>query len=409
MLEININVPEVKEFINDLAKTPGNFLKKFRADLNKGVGNYLTSLMKAEFNFYLGRSRYERVNGAGSVNYRNGSYNRRFTLKGLGEVSVCVPRDRKGEYKTGVLPRYKRYDESIRGDLCMMYLSGVSTRTLSMISKRLLGRTLSHEEVSRANKQLIEAVEEWRTRDLSTTLIKYIFLDGVLFDMRINKKIEKVPVLVAVGVTADKQKLVLGLQSGDKESASSWRQFLKDLKKRGLSGRSVTLGVMDGLPGLEKVFREEFHNSKTQRCQFHVAGNVLAKVTKKQKKEVADDMRSIFYASSRKKADQFRNEFKKKWNNEFPSAVKTLENSVESCLTYLSFPEDEWISLRTTNIIERLNKEFKRRTKPMEILAGENAAYLLLCFVAYKLELNWKCMPFGKSNLPVLSQFTQYA
>ena len=162
------------------------------------------------------------------------------------------------------------------------------------------------------------------------------------------------------------KKLVLGLQAGDKESASSWREFFKDLKKRGLDAGNMLLGVMDGLPGLEKVFKEEFPKAKTQRCQVHVARNVLAKVPKKLKKNVADDMRSIFYASSKKKAMEFFDIFTQRWQQDLPSAVKCLGNSIESCLTFFICPEQEWISLRTTNIIERLNKEFKRRTKPME-------------------------------------------
>ncbi|MFH1935530.1 MAG: transposase, partial [Pseudomonadota bacterium] len=118
--------------------------------------------------------------------------------------------------------------------------------------------------------------------------------------------------------------------------------------------------------------------------------NGLAKGPKKLKKAVADDIRSIFYASSKQKAMGFFDIFREKWQRDLPSAVKCLENSIEACLTYLMCPEEEWISLRTTNIIERLNKEFKRRTKPMEIVAGENACYTLLAFICLKMELHWK-------------------
>ena len=134
-------------------------------------------------------------------------------------------------------------------------------------------------------------------RDLSQEPVKYLFVDGVNFHMRVGRSIEIVPVLVAIGVTERGHKLVLGLQAGDKESASSWREFFKDLKVRGLDSRKVTLGIMDGLSGLETVFEEEFPKAKVQRCQVHVARNVLAKVPKKLKQAVADDLRSIFYAS----------------------------------------------------------------------------------------------------------------
>ena len=144
-------------------------------------------------------------------------------------VWVKVPWDREGEFKTLVLPRGKRYEDAIKEELCMMFLTGVSTRSLSMISKKLVGRKLSATEVSEANTQLVETIERWRNRDLSQEPIKYMYLDGVCFDMRIGPKIESVPVLVAIGVRETGHKIVLGLQAGDKESAPTWREFFKDL------------------------------------------------------------------------------------------------------------------------------------------------------------------------------------
>ena len=132
-----------------------------------------------------------------------------------------------------------------------MFLTGISTRSLAMISKKLIGRRISPQGVSNTGKGLAEAVESWRNRDLSQEKIKYLFLDGVNFRMRIGKSIELVPFLVAIGVTHTGHKLVLSLQAGDKESAANWREFFKDLKKRGLKGEDITLGIMDGLPGLE--------------------------------------------------------------------------------------------------------------------------------------------------------------
>jgi putative transposase len=275
-----------------------------------------------------------------------------------------------------------------------------------MISLRLLGRKISHAEVSAANGELAGAVEKWRRRDLSEEVIKYLFVDGVNFRMRIQKQVEIVPVLGAIGVTERGHKLVVGLQSGDKESASSWREFFRDLKSRGLDGRKVILGVMDGLSGLETVFREEFACAKVQRCQVHVARNVLAKVPKKLKQDVAEDLRGIFYAPSREDARAAFERFTMKWGSHLPSAVASLEKSLDACLTFFDFPTDEWVSLRTTNIIERLNKEFKRRTKPMEIVAGEAACYRLLAFIALKMELHWRSNPVGKvrKHLPFFQE-----
>ncbi len=406
-MEIKVSVPELVNLINEIQVKPGRIFEMVRLNVQEEVGKYLTNLMDAELTHFLGRERYER--NEGETIPRNGSYPRRFCIKGIGEVDVKVPRDRRGEYQTQVLPRGKQYEDKIAEDLSLMYLTGVSTRTLSLLSRRLIGRKISHGEVSKAHKELTEGVEKWRMRDLSKEEIKYIFVDGVNFEMRIDGSVESTPVLVAIGVTEEGIKLVIGIQMGDKESASSWREFFKDLKGRGLDASRVRLGIMDGLPGLEKVFKEEFPKAKVQRCQVHVAKNVLAKVPRKLKQAVADDMRSIFYASSKTKARKLFKEFKKKWQKEIPSAVKTLGNSIEACLTFFDFPDDEWTSLRTTNIIERLNKEYKRRTKSMEIVAGESACYRLLTFISLKMELTWRANPVGKvrPNLPFYSIYTK--
>lgn len=406
-MKMEITVAEVMELINEIRHQPDSLFEMVRANVKKSVGQYLSELMDTELTGFLGRDRYVRVEG--ESNHRNGSYGRKFTLKGIGEVGLRVPRDRKGEFTTQVLPRSKQYEDSLRHDLCAMFLGGISTRTLAMMSQRLIGREISPTQVSKASRELTRAVEAWRERDLSSEPIKYMYVDGTLFSMRIHGSVESVPILVVVGVTEDGHRTILAVQSGDKESASSWRELFKDIKRRGLDSSRVVLGIMDGLPGLKKVFREEFANAQVQRCQIHVCRNVLAKVPRKLKKIVADELRSIFYASSKSKALELFEQFKRRWSNELPSAVKCLENSLDSCLTYLQFPEEEWICLRTTNVIERVNKEFKRRTKPMEIVAGERSCYLLLAFVCLKMELRWRSKPIGKvaKNLPFFKELAE--
>jgi putative transposase len=406
-MRMEVTVTEVVDLINQIRHEPENLFEMIRANVQETVGQYLSKVMDVELTHFLRRGRYERCEG--ESNHRNGSYPRQFALKGIGEVGVRVPRDRKSEFKTEVLPRSKQYEDALREDMSVMFLAGVSTRCLSLISERLLGRKISAGEVSKVSSQFTKAVETWRERDLSREAIKYLFVDGTLFSMRVGGSVEKVPVLVAIGVTVDGHRTVLGLQAGDKESASNWRELFRDLKRRGLDGSAVTLGIMDGLTGLERVFMEEFPKAKVQRCQLHVARNVLAKIPRKLKKAIGDEIRSIFYASSRKKALEFFQQFKIRWEKEIPSAVKCLENSLEACLTYLHFPEEEWICLRTTNVIERVNKEFKRRTKPMEILAGERSCYMLLAFVCLKMELTWRSKPIGKvpTNLPFLKRLAE--
>jgi putative transposase len=412
-MNFTIAVSEIKELFSLIKEEPAKLFEMMELSIQKQVGNYLSKLMDMELTDHLGRKPYQREKETGSVqtskNYRNGSYSRKFFIKRIGEVETKVPRDRNNEFHTRVLPKAKRFDERLSNDLHAMFLSGISTRALSMLSKRLIGRKVSPSEISSASKEFSLAIEKWRTRDLSSENIKYLYIDGVNFSMRVTDSIEKIPFLVIIGVDTNGYKKILLIQQGDKESASSWRQVFKDLKKRGLNYQNIKLGIMDGLSGLEKVFKEEFYNADVQRCQVHVARNVLSKVPLKHKKEVADDLRSIFYASSKDKAMGFFKEFKVKYEKDFPSAFKSLSNSIESCLSFFEFPEEEWISLRTTNVIERLNKEFKRRTKPMEILAGETSSYNLLSFISYKMELSWASTPVGTvhSNLPFYQIYTK--
>ena len=406
-MKLILSVSEITTLFKEIQKEPSKMFDLIRKDVKETIGNYISGLLDLELKDHLKRDKYER-SAESDPNYRNGSYDRKFCMKSVGDTTITVPRDRKGEYKPKVLPRFKRYEDSIKEDLTLMYLTGISTRSLSLLSNKLIGRKLSPQEISNANKELISAVEKWRTRDLSGENIKYIYLDGVNFSMRI-KKIQTVPVLVAIGVDINGCRKVLSFQSGDKESASSWRQFFKDIKNRGLNGSSVSLGIMDGLAGLEKVFKEEFYNSEVQRCQVHLARNVLSKVPIKHKKGVADDLRSIFYASSKDKAMEFFEEFRNKYSGDFPSAVKSLSNSIDSSLSFFKFPQEDWISLRTTNIIERLNKEFKRRTKSMEILAGESSSYNLLAFISIKMEASCAQTRVGrvKPNLPFFNKIKE--
>ncbi len=406
-MRIEINVPEVVSLFKDIQQNQEQFFEMIRFNVQEEVGKHLNKLMDVELTHFLGRARYERKGRA--PNYRNGGYGRNFTLKGIGEVHVRVPRDRESKFETKVLPRSKQYEEAIRRDLSIMFLSGISTRSLALLSSSLLGRSLSHAEVSQASRDLVEAVERWRQRDLSKESIQYLFLDGVNFSMRMAGKVETIPVLVIIAVTEQGIRMVIGLQMGDKESASCWRQLFADLKGRGLNASKVVLGVMDGLTGLETVFKEEFPGAEVQRCQVHVARNVLAKVPRKLQTEIAQEVRSIFYAPSKEQALVAFETLKKERERDIPSAIACLQRSLDSCLTFFRFPKQEWISLRTTNIIERLNKEFKRRTKPMEIVAGEAACYRLLAFISLKMELHWRSNPVGKvrENLPFYKKFTQ--
>jgi hypothetical protein len=209
------------------------------------------------------------------------------------------------------------------------------------MSERLFGRRLSAGEVSAANKKLLEPVEAWRNRSLADEKYVYLFLDGTNFSMRRGREVEKQCVLVVVGVTEDRRRQVLVLQAGDKESSKAWASVFEGLIRRGLDPSTVQLGVMDGLPGLEKAFQASFRRAAVQRCQLHKARNVLVKVRKKDRKAVADDMRQVFYAGDSLGAKRALERFRAKWRSIYPDAVRCLEKDFDALTAYLEFPELE--------------------------------------------------------------------
>ena len=181
-MKIKLSVPEFLLVCKAFRLRPERIFKMIRSEIREAVGHYLNEMMKAELTDYLGRQPYERKNSDG--NHRNDGYHRSVTLKGIGTVGVEVPRDRKGLFKSLVLPRSKQMEEGLRRDICLMFLTGISTRTLSMLSSQLIGRRISHSQVSLVSKELIDAVEQWRERDLSAERIKYLFVDGVAVGIR---------------------------------------------------------------------------------------------------------------------------------------------------------------------------------------------------------------------------------
>jgi putative transposase len=406
---IEAKVPQVQNLFKQILQEPERMFELLAIDLKAQCERVIQELLKTELTQFLKREPYERVQeGGAEKNYRNGSYVRRYGVRHLGELEIRVPRDRKGEFQSKLLRRYERKEGALERDLALLFLNGFSTRSVELVSKSLLGVRVSASEVSKVTGELFQAMERWRNRDLRGLEVKYLIVDGVFFPMRTAEGIRRIPMLVVLGVLRQSnRKIFLALQQGDKDSATTWREVFKDLKNRGLAAEQVELGIMDGLAGLERVFEEEFPRAKVQRCQVHVARNVLTKVPRCRKQEVADRLRDVFYAETRDRAWEAYRRFYETYAQELPSAVQSLERSIHRCLTFYSFPKEEWMSLRTTNAIERVNKEFRRRTKPMEILAGERSAYTILCFIALKMEQTWRSAPLQKLNLPPLRIFTQ--
>jgi putative transposase len=409
MLKVQLSIPDLKAQVlalREMAQDPMALLQSLTSELRPRFEEWMNELLVSELSLHLGREPYERKKE--SRNHRNGYRNRRLTLKGLGTLELRIPRDREGGFRTGFVPERIQYDPRIEQDLQMLFLGGASTRTVELMSERLFGRRLSSGEVSQANKKLLGPVESWRHRSLADEKYLYLFLDGTNFSMRRGNEVAKQCVLVVIGVTKDRQRRVLALQAGDREAATAWKAVFQDLVRRGLDPRTIQLGIMDGLPGLEKAFGETFRRAKVQRCPFHRAGNVLAKVRRKDRKAVKEDLHRVFYAGSRLGAKRALEHLATKWKAIYPDAVRCVEKDFDALIAFLEFPEEEWMSLRTTNGIERLNKEFKRRTKPMEIVAGEESVYRILAFVAMKTEMSWRKAPFRNSGFRKLKPFAGY-
>ncbi len=344
MLNVSLDLSEVLDFAKNLPKMKDNIFEIINLDTKRIAKYFLEAMMSSEISLFLGRDKYERQTliAVKSRNCRNGWYQRRFCIKGIGQIEVRVPRDFRGEFHTNIIAPYQQIDDRSKQDCLLLYLTGLSTRTLESLSTRLFGRRLSRTEISDLSKELAPKIEEWRNRELAEAY-KYLYVDGTNYAMRVNDNITKVCVLVVIGVNEQNQKQVLALQSGDKESAKARRELFKDLKCRGLDGSKVQLGIMDGLKGLESVFTDEFKNAETQRCQVHLARNVMTKCPHKIRDKVADDLRSIFYASSKKGAVKFYKEFEDRWAKEIPSAFKTLDQNIESALRFYNYSAEEWL------------------------------------------------------------------
>jgi putative transposase len=398
MLRLEVSLANVKVALEKFRADPVGALEELVQGWRTQFSSALTQLMEAEIELFLGEQRQ-----AGQANARNGYIDRSFAVKGVGQLAVRVPRDRGGKFASAILPPRQRYDVRIQQDLALMHLGGMSTRTIELMSERFFGRRLSAQEVSEATATLHASVEAWRQRPL-VAQYKYLFLDGTYFAVR-RKDVGREPVLVALGVEEDGTRGVLGFQSGDKESANNWNEFLGDLLARGLQPNNVKLGLMDGLPGLQRIFTQRFRNAKVQRCQIHKSRNVLAKVPRRFHEEFRPAMSSVFYNESVEDSHRAFAAIKAKYGRLCPDAIKCLEDDLEALLAFYAFPRIEWPSLRTTNPIERLNKEYKRRTNSMEIVGGEKSMYTLLAYISMRMELGWRSAKLGQKNVVNLSPF----
>lgn len=390
VMKIVVRVADVVELVRKFESSPALAMKEVVDQMRDGFRDALEQVMKAEIELFLGQPDE-------AENKKNGFTTRTFGVKGVGTVALRVPRDRAGRFSTSVVPAHRHYDEATEKDLALLNLAGLSSRMLSQLSKRLLGIRVSPQEVSNAMKTIVPMAKEFLSRPLGDRRWMYLYVDGTNFRVR-RSTVDKEPTLVVLGVDESGRKSVLSMVQGDKDNRRAWESVFAELKERGLDASAVKLGIMDGLPGLGDAFVEAFPNARAARCWVHKSRNVLPRVPKRYQPAFQADWDTVAYAASIAAAREAFARLKERWLRDAGDAVACLEKDIEALLVHYTFPPEHWDALRTTNPIERVNKEFKRRSKAMEVV-GPEGLKVLLAFTALRLEFGWATTPIGSNSL----------
>jgi putative transposase len=342
----------------------------------------IDAIVEEELDAALGAALSVRV-GEGRQGYRHGTRARTLTTS-LGPTTFAMPRARVStatgattEWRSALVPRYQRRSERVDEAILGVYLSGTNTRRIKgALAPLLRGGPLSKDAVSRLVGRLAEDFETWRRRDLAADQIQYLVMDGWYPKVRIGKRRVRVPVLVTLGVRADGERVVLDLRLAGDESTAAWRDVIRSLVERHVG--TPRLAMIDGSAGLAAALREQWSTLAIQRCTAHKLRNLEAKAPVRLREELAEDYRRMIYAETRALVDQARARFTKKWRLRCPAVVECLDEAGDDLFTFLRFPTSQWKALRTTNALERINGEFRRRTKTQASLPGQEAVLLLL-------------------------------
>lgn len=354
--------------------------KSFEGALRERARELIEQILGEEVEAALGAGRGQRV--AERLGYRHGNKPRRLALRS-GVVELRVPRarlvERRGgerEWRSALLPRYRRSSPEVEQAVVGVYLAGGNTRRIRTALQPLVsGAPLSKSAVSRLVSRLHGDYERWRQRDLAEDGIVYLYLDAIYPKVRSGGKVVALPVLVALGVKSSGEKALLALATGGAESGAAWQMVLEDLAARHV-GRPRLI-ISDGNPGLKAALERVWSGMTHQRCTVHKLRNLLAKAPKHAQETVHEDYNRIVYAPNRSAAVAARQRFLVKWRKLSPAVAASLEEAGEELLTFSEFPLSQHRSLRTTNGIERLQQEFRRRVKTQASLPSEKAVLLL--------------------------------
>lgn len=365
-----------------------DFQSLLQEQVRMAVRLTLVTILEEEVSGLIGALPYERTPERGD--YRNGHYTRDLeTTVGLIE-DLPVPRTRKG-HQTQLFEKYKRRRVELDTAIGEMFIGGVSTRKAGEVVESLTGSKPSASTVSRVFHTLEGEYETWKRRPLEEHYA-YAFADGTYFTVIYDGEGHKMPILAVIGITTAGQREVLGFTIGDRENQQAWEDLFDDLKARGV--QKVGLWITDGNQAMINALEAKFPDSPRQRCVKHKMDNVLSYVPNKQRDPVRLELRAIFYQENREAADQEVAAFCEKFESIYPTAVACLKRDLEACLTFYAFPKVHWKTIRTTNVIERLYNEVKRRTKKMATaFRNENSCLLMFYAIVRSMKFRRISMP----------------
>jgi transposase-like protein len=343
------------------------------------IRGFIEEMLEAELESALQRGRYDRHGPRRG--HRHG-HRARQLVGTFGPVTLSVPRarlagadGRTSEWRNQTIPTYRRLTKRAEALIAGAYLSGTNTRRVRRALGALFGGAIGKDVVSRAWHKVQTDWEAWQKRDLSKDDIVRLVLDGTVVRVRLDKRATGLPVLVALGVRRDGQKVLLGLKNMGGESEAAWRAFLDALAARGLG--APELAIVDGAPGLEAAIAALWPQVLVQRCTVHKHRNLLAHAPKKLHDELSADYTDMIYAKTVKEVDAKRKAFVRKWRLKCQTVVDSLDEAGPRLFTFLRYPPEQWKSIRTTNAIERLHEEFKRRIKTQCLLPCAQTACML--------------------------------
>lgn len=343
--------------------------------VRSSVEETLNGLLEQEALQLTNAAKYERTQER--QGYRSGHYERNLTTTS-GDVSLKIPKLKGVSFETAIIERYRRRESSVEEALIEMYLAGVSVRRVEDITEALWGSKVSPATISELNKKAYVHIEDWRNRPLQGGKYPYVYVDGIYLRRNWGGEYENVAILVAIAVNEDGYREVLGAAEGMKEDKASWTSFFQWLKGRGLDG--VKLIVGDKCLGMLEAVGEVFPEAKYQRCVVHFYRNVFSVVPRSKGKIVAKMLKAIHAqeskAAARKKAQDIVQSLKEM---KLQEAAKKVEDSIDETLTYADFPFEHWTRIRTNNVIERLNREIRRRTRVVGTFPDGNSALMLVC------------------------------